>query len=98
MSSNERINFRFYHNNPKDMQALQGLKDIAQKENCTLNTALVNVINRYLDSQRDDYAEFLAAKIADYLKGFSFGPVIQTDEIQMSEEALEDMMNTLDSF
>ena len=31
MSSNERINFRFYHNNPKDMQALQGLKDIADE-------------------------------------------------------------------
>ena len=74
------------------------LKDIAQKENCTLNTALINVINRYLDSQNDDYAEFLAAKIANYLKGFSFSPVIQTDEIQMSEEALEDMLDTLDSF
>ena len=98
MSSNERINFRFYHNNPKDMLALQGLKDIAQKENCTLNTALINVVNRYLDSQKDDYAEFLAAKIADYLKGFSFGPVIQADEIQMPEEAVEDMMDTLDSF
>ncbi len=98
MSSNERINFRFYHNNPKDMQALQGLKYIARTENCTLNTALINIVNRYLDSQKDDYAEFLAAKIADYLKGFSFGPVIQTDEIQMSEEALEDMLDTLDSF
>ena len=80
------------------MQALQGLKYIARTENCTLNTALINIVNRYLDSQKDDYAEFLAAKIADYLKGFSFGPVIQTDEIQMSEEALEDMLDTLDSF
>lgn len=98
MSSNERINFRFYHNNPKDMQALQGLRDIAQRENCTLNTALINVVNRYLDSQKDDYAEFLAAKIADYLKSFSFSPVIQSGEFQMSEEALEDMLDTLDSF
>lgn len=98
MSSNERINFRFYHNNPKDMQALQGLRDIARAENCTLNTALINIVNRYLDSQKDDYAEFLAAKIADYLKVFSFSPAIQTDEIQMSEEALEDMLDTLDSF
>ena len=98
MSSNERINFRFYHDNPKDMRALQGLKSIADKENCTLNTALINVVNRYLDSQKDDYAEFLAAKIADYLKGFSFSPVIQADEIQLSKEALEDMLDTLDSF
>ena len=98
MSSNERINFRFYHNNPRDMKALQGLKDIAKTENCSLNSALINVVNRYLDSQKDDYAEFLAAKIADYLKGFPFSPVMQTDEIQMSEEALEDMLDTLDSF
>ena len=98
MSSNERINFRFYHNSPKDMRALQGLKDIAQKENCTLNTALINVVNRYIDSQRDDYAETLAVKIAEHLKGFSFSPVIQSGEIQMSEEALEDMLDTLDSF
>ena len=98
MSSNERINFRFYHTNPKDMQALQGLKDIARTENCTLNTALINVVNRYLDSQRNDYAETLAVKIAEHLKGFYFSPVIQTDEIQMSEEALEDMLDTLDSF
>ena len=98
MSSNERINFRFYHNNPKDMQALQGLKDIAKTENCTLNTALINVVNRYLDSQKDDYAETLAVKIAKHLKGFSFSPVIQADEIQMSEEALEDMLDTLDRF
>ena len=80
------------------MQALQGLKDIAKTENCTLNTALINVVNRYLDSQKDDYAETLAVKIAKHLKGFSFSPVIQADEIQMSEEALEDMLDTLDSF
>lgn len=45
-----RVNMRFKDDNDADIRALNYLKKISDEESCSLNRAIINVINRYITS------------------------------------------------
>lgn len=88
-----RINLRLKKDNPDDMQAWEIICEYANTHNCSMNKAIISIINSYPNKENNFDVNAIAHKISEVLRSELDFQVVNTNNESANEIDAEGLNN-----